>query len=78
MERRAWGGTTIKAPEYNLDVSRAGFVYCGANLFNSLRRITREEKKPEFLKIIFRYLAIKGKAVRAVAQANLQEDELVC
>ena len=45
LERRAWGGTTIKAPQYNLDVSRAGFIYCGANLFNSLTRSIREEKK---------------------------------
>ena len=26
--------------EYNLEVSRAGFIYRGANLFNSLKKTT--------------------------------------
>ena len=43
--RRAWGGTTIRVPRYNLEVSRAGFIYRGANLFNSLTLNIREEKK---------------------------------
>ena len=45
LERKAWGGTTIRVPQYNLEVSRAGFNYCGANLFNSLTLSIREEKK---------------------------------
>ena len=45
LERRAWGGTTIRVPQYNLEVSRAGFIYRGANLFNSLTLSIREEKQ---------------------------------
>ena len=33
LERRAWGESTIRVPRYNLEVSRAGFIYRGANLF---------------------------------------------
>ena len=33
LERRAWGGTSIKVPQYHLDISRAGFIYRGVNLF---------------------------------------------
>ena len=43
LERRAWGGTTIRVPQYNLEVSRAGFIYRGANLFDSLTLSIREE-----------------------------------
>ena len=34
LERRAWGGTTIQVPQYNLEVSRAGIIHRGTNLFN--------------------------------------------
>ena len=46
LERRAWGGTTIRVPQYNLEVSRAGFIYRGENLFNALTLSIREEKRP--------------------------------
>ena len=45
LERRAWGSTSIKMPQYHLDISRAGFIYRGTNLINSLTRSIREEKK---------------------------------
>ena len=51
LERRAWGGTSIKVPRYHqFDISRAGFIYRGANLFNSLTRSIREEKKTKVFK----------------------------
>ena len=34
----------IQVLQYKLEVSRAGFIYCGANLFNSLTLSIREEK----------------------------------
>ena len=37
-------------PQYHLDISRAGFIYRGANLFKSLTRSIREEKKTKVFK----------------------------
>ena len=51
LERRDWGGTTIRVPQYNLEVLRAGFIYRGANLFNSLTLSIREEKKTTVFKV---------------------------
>ena len=34
----------------NLEISRAGFIYHGANLFNYLKLSTREEKKTKVFK----------------------------
>ena len=45
LERKACGGTMIRVPRYNLEVSRAGFIYRGANLFNSLTLSIRQKKK---------------------------------
>ena len=45
LERRAWGGTSIRVPQCNLEVSRTAFIYSGANLCNSLTLSIREEKK---------------------------------
>ena len=42
LERRARRGTTIKASDDNFDISRAVFIYCGSNLFNSVTRSIRE------------------------------------
>ena len=39
MERKLWGGMNIRVPDYNLDLTRVGFIY------NSLTRTTREEKE---------------------------------
>ena len=39
------GGLKLRVPDYSLDISRAGFLYRGARLFNMLPRILREEKK---------------------------------
>ena len=50
LERRAWGGTSIKVPQYHLDISRAGFIYRGASLFNSQTRSIRDEKKTKVFK----------------------------
>ena len=50
LERRAWGGTTSRVPQYNIGVSRAGFIYRVANLFNSLTLSIREEKKTTVFK----------------------------
>ena len=46
MERRVCGGPTIKAPEYNLNVSRAGYLYREVNLTRSII----EEKKTKVFK----------------------------
>ena len=35
-------GISIKVPKYHLDIKRVGFIYRGANLFNSLTRSIRE------------------------------------
>ena len=42
-ELRAWGGRTIETPTYTLDTSRAGFVYRGSKLYNTVSRNLREE-----------------------------------
>ena len=54
LERRAWGGTSIRVPQYNHEISRAGFIYRCANLFNSLTLSTREEKKTMVFKASFK------------------------
>ena len=46
LERKAWGGTSIKVPQYHLDISRAGFIYHGVNLFKSLT--LEKRRKPRF------------------------------
>ena len=45
LERKAWGGTSTRVPQYKLEVSRVSFIYRGANLFNFLTLSIREEKK---------------------------------
>ena len=48
-ELRGWGGRTVEIPEYSLETSRAGFVYRGGRLYNSVSRNLREEKSiPKF------------------------------
>ena len=47
---RGWDGPTVKVPNYYLDISRAGFIYRGAKLFNKLPRTLREEKRTEVFK----------------------------
>ena len=42
-ELRGWGGRTVEIPEYSLETSRAGFVYRGGRLYNSLSRNLSEE-----------------------------------
>ena len=42
-ELRACGSRTVETPAYTLDTSRAGFVYRGSKLYNSLNRSLREE-----------------------------------
>ena len=42
-ELRGWGGRTVEIPDYSLETSRAGFVYRGGRLYNSLSRNLREE-----------------------------------
>ena len=42
-ELQRWGGRTVEIPDYSLETSRAGFVYRGGRLYNSLRRNLREE-----------------------------------
>ena len=49
-----WGGTYIRVPQYNLEVLREGFIYRGANMFNSLTLSFREEKKTKVFKVIFK------------------------
>ena len=39
-------GPVISIPSYKLDVGRAGFIYRGGKLFNSLPRTLREENNP--------------------------------
>ena len=43
-ELRNCGGPFVTIPNYKLDVSRAGFIYRGSKLFNSLPRELREEE----------------------------------
>ena len=64
LERRAWGGTTIRVPEYNLEVSRAGFIYRGANLYNSLILSIREEKKTMLFKVSVKKLVKENIGIR--------------
>ena len=42
-ELRAWGGRTVEIPDYMLETSRAGFVYRGGKLYNSVSRNLREK-----------------------------------
>ena len=42
-ELRAWGGRTVEIQDYKLDTSRAGFVYRGGKIYNSVSRSLREE-----------------------------------
>ena len=42
-ELRGWGGRTVDIPGYSLETSRAGFVYRGGRLYNSVSRSLREE-----------------------------------
>ena len=42
-ELRAWGSRTVETPDYALETSRAGFVYRGGKLYNSVSRNLREE-----------------------------------
>ena len=50
MATRGWDGPTVKIPNYYLDISRGGFMYRGAKLFNKLPRTLRKEKKTEVFK----------------------------
>ena len=50
MSVRGWDGPKVKVPNYNLDISRAGFIYRGAKLFNKLPRALREEERTEVFK----------------------------
>ena len=50
MAMRGWDGLTVKVPNYYLDISRGGFIYRGAKLFNKLPRTLREEKRTEAFK----------------------------
>ena len=50
MAMRGWDGLTVKVPNYYLDISRGGFIYRGAKLFNNLPRTLREEKRTEVFK----------------------------
>ena len=40
-ELRGWGGGTVDIPDYSLVTSRAGFVYRGGRLYNSVNRSLR-------------------------------------
>ena len=42
-ELRGWGGRTVEIPDYSLETSRAGFVYRGGRLYNSVSRSLRED-----------------------------------
>ena len=42
-ELRGWGGRTVEIPDYSLETSRAGFVFRGGRLYNSVSRNLREE-----------------------------------
>ena len=42
-ELRGWGGRTVHISDYSLETSRAGFVYRGGRLYNSVSRSLREE-----------------------------------
>jgi hypothetical protein len=37
-ELRGWGGRTVEIPYYSLETSRAGFIFRGGRLYNSVRR----------------------------------------
>ena len=37
-ELQWWGGRTVEIPDYSLETSRAGFVFRGGRLYNSVRR----------------------------------------
>ena len=50
MAVRGWDGPTVKVPNYYLDISRAGFIYRGAKLFNKLPRTLSEEKRIKVFK----------------------------
>ena len=43
-------GEELRVPQYNLEVSRAGFIYRGVNLFNTLTLSIMEEKKTKVFK----------------------------
>ena len=48
-ELRGWGGRTVEIPDYSLETSRAGFVFRGGRLYNSVSRNLREEMSiPKF------------------------------
>ena len=48
-ELQAWGGRTVEIPDYSLETTRAGFVFRGGRLYNSVSRNLREEKSiPNF------------------------------
>ena len=42
-ELRGWGGRTVDIPDYSLETSRAGSVYRGGRLYNSMSKSLREE-----------------------------------
>ena len=42
-ELRGWGRRTVEIPDYSLETSRAGFVFRGGRLYNSVSRNLREE-----------------------------------
>ena len=43
--RRAWGDKMIKIPHYKLELSKSGFIFRGATLFNSLPFSVRTEQR---------------------------------
>ena len=44
-----WEGRTVEIPDFSLETSRAGFVFRGGRLYNSVSRNLREEMSiPKF------------------------------
>ena len=37
LEIRAWGGTSIRVPQYNLEILRAGFILLFMNLVSRMK-----------------------------------------
>ena len=65
MAVRGWDGPTVKVPNYYLDISRAGFIYRGAKLFNKLPRTLREEKRTEVFKAELKFWVRRNVSIKA-------------
>ena len=63
-ELRGNDGPLISVPGYKLDVSRAGFIYRGGKLFNSLPRTLREQGNPISFKSQVRTWVMRNIQVR--------------